>query len=87
MEHKNFNEIKELFVKFFEACGNSFTKTELDEVRRFTNVGEYGLALETITGIYFEEKKVPSTQIIKIVNELASQMEFDPLPSCFHLIE
>lgn len=54
-----------------------FTDHEVSEVEHFLNVGEYGLAFETLCGIVKEEVRTVSTDGLTMIKELAERMEID----------
>lgn len=54
-----------------------FTDHEVSEVEHFLNVGEYGLAFETLCAIVKEEGRTVSTDNLAIIQELAERMEID----------
>jgi hypothetical protein len=43
-----FDKIEMLFKQLLTASGSVLSEAELDEIRHFVDVGEYGLALETV---------------------------------------
>lgn len=61
-----------------ESC--IFTAKEKAEVDRFTQVGEYGLALETAVDIYAEENKEPTEDFVSKVIQVAEALEMETLP-------
>jgi hypothetical protein len=48
--------------------------SEAQEVRDFVDVGEYGLALETLVDIVTEEEKSISAEALRLIIELADSM-------------
>ena len=75
----NFDEIELQFSRLLIAAAHVLSDAELAEVRRFVDVGEYGLALETTVDIYFEEKKTATTEIVSLVERLAAAMSMNPV--------
>ena len=73
-----FDEIESLFAKLLEATMPAFSSYEQEEVQRFVDVGEYGLALETTAGIYVEERKTASFEVMDLMKCLALAMSIDP---------
>jgi hypothetical protein len=51
-----------------------FTKPEQEEVFGFLGAREYGLALETLSGILVEEKKPIPLSVLRQIDEIASLM-------------
>jgi dihydroxyacetone kinase DhaKLM complex PTS-EIIA-like component DhaM len=54
------------------------THQELDEVQSLIDVGEYGVALETMADIYAEENKNPSARVVALIEGLALAMSMQP---------
>ncbi|MCS4295489.1 hypothetical protein M2375_003732 [Comamonas sp. BIGb0152] len=75
----DFKNIEYLLSQLMLEAQLVFSDVEMSEVQRFIAVGEYGLALETIVDIYFEEKKVASMRAINIIESLAYAMSMDPI--------
>lgn len=76
----NFQAIESLFSNFLSEEECSFSESELAEVRKFIDVGEYGLALETLVDIHLEENKVATASARDLVSRLAVAMSMDPEP-------
>jgi len=55
--------------------GQSFTESERNEVNRFLDAREYGLALETLSCILVEETKTIATTTLHGIDELAGVMQ------------
>jgi hypothetical protein len=72
---RDFKTIKFLFNRLFLALDDVFSGSEIAEVREFFDVGEYGLALETVIDIFAEEKKVVPGDVIAPVDALVFAME------------
>lgn len=53
------------------------TKEEAQEVRTFIDVGEYGVAFETLCSIIKEEQKSISELAVGHIGHLAQQMNID----------
>lgn len=56
---------------------SDFTNCEVSEVEHFLNVGEYGLAFETLCGIVKEEGRTVPINKLTIIQELAERMAID----------
>ena len=54
-----------------------FTPSEIGEVEEFLFAGEYGLALETLCGIAYEEKKAIPREIYPKLCKIAEAMEIE----------
>ena len=52
-----------------------WTDEERAEVQEMINVGEYGVALETLAGIAVEENRPLSPDLIFLIEKLAERME------------
>lgn len=57
----------------------SFTDSEIAEVCQFLDVGEYGVALETLLFIATEEKKAISSKQYDLIDEIGRRMHMDPV--------
>jgi len=76
----NFEEIEVLFSNLWAASESVLSDSERAEVQHFIDVGEYGLALETVIGIYVEEKKAASPNVVALIKRLAMAMSVEPAP-------
>lgn len=56
---------------------SDFTDGEVSEVEHFLNVGEYGLAFETLCEIVKEEGRTVSTDSLTKIQNLAERMAID----------
>jgi hypothetical protein len=75
-----FEEIESLFSRLLTELQSVLSEAEQREVRHFLDVGEYGLALETLVGIFAEEKKECAKTVSLQVAEVASRISIDPAP-------
>lgn len=73
-----FEKIESLFAKLLEATMPALSSYEQEEVQRFVDAGEYGLALEKTAAVYVEEKKFVSLEVIDLMKCLALAMSIDP---------
>ncbi len=64
----------ELLFMLKDTC----TASESVEVRDFIDVGEYGVALETLICIIKEESKKISKEVLILIKETAVYMAMDP---------
>lgn len=76
----NFDEIEILLSQLLKAAAPVLSVTELAEVQKFVDVGEYGLALETAAAIYSEEEKVATADVVSLIERLAAAMSMEPEP-------
>jgi hypothetical protein len=72
-----FEEIERLFDQLLTTSQPILSETELQEVRHFIDMGEYGLALETLVDIFVEEKRGPGADVTSRIEELAQKMSID----------
>jgi hypothetical protein len=75
-----FDQIELLFKQLLNASEPVLSEAELDEIRHFVDVGEYGLALETAVDIFAEERKVLPPGAIRCISSLAGTMKLDAAP-------
>lgn len=76
----NFEEIELLFTNLLTAAAPVLSDSERTEVQKFIDVGEYGLALETVADIYAEEKKIASANVVALFERLIGAMSIEPAP-------
>ena len=74
----DFALVETLFTNLLNASKGELTDAELGEVQSFIDVGEYGLALETAADIYAEEGKIPSADVVSLIERLAIAMSMAP---------
>jgi hypothetical protein len=74
----DFDEIEALFAKLLAVADRVLSQSEQTEVRKFIDVGEYGLALETAVDIFVEEGKKPSADVVSLIEQLAKAMSMEP---------
>lgn len=73
----DFQYIEQLLQKLLMLLKAVFSESEQNEVQEFIDVGEYGLALETLVDIIDEEDKLVEHDVLKLVLEVASAMSLD----------
>ncbi len=69
--------IEDLLVRLLSLLVNVFSESEVDEVKGFIDVGEYGLALDTLIDIINEESKSIPHEVMEIAKEAAVSMGED----------
>ncbi|CAN7424535.1 MafI family immunity protein [Acidovorax sp. LjRoot74] len=74
----NFDLVESLLSNLLNASEGDLSDAERAEVQAFIDVGEYGLALETTADIYAEERKIPSTEVLSLIERLAIAMSMEP---------
>lgn len=62
----DFDETEFLLSELLRAAVPVLSDSERAEVQHFVDVGEYGLALETLVDIYAEEKRSVSADVVCI---------------------
>ena len=70
---EHFANVEEKLTRLLASL-TSFSETERDEVQKFVDVGEYGLAAETAYQIILEERKPVTDQAVAMLRELAAAM-------------
>jgi hypothetical protein len=73
----NYQYIEELLLRLIGLLVSVLTDSEKKEIQDFIDVGEYGLALETLVDIVNEEDKQISSESLKLVYELAEVMQLE----------
>ncbi|MFT7879339.1 MAG: MafI family immunity protein [Sulfurimonas sp.] len=77
MRNNNYTEIEKLLMDLLNLLTDIFNEDEIQEVKEFIDVGEYGLALDTLIDIIVEEKKQVSENVLEIIYKLARIMSLD----------
>lgn len=67
------------FSKLMEELKKLFSDKEIKEVQDFLDFAEYGLALDTVVGIFIENKKTITPEAITMIKGLASMIGADPI--------
>lgn len=75
--HCDHLNIENLFLNLFGLLGDSFSMSERSEVQEFIDVGEYGIALETLVDIVTEEDKKISNEAMRVIGDLSLVMQLD----------
>ena len=75
MEDSYFTKIERQFEMVLDALAGQLSPTERSEVVEFIDVGEFGIALETLSSLLIEERKqIPAVAFTQMI-ELADSME------------
>ena len=77
MIENNFKLIETLLLRLLLLLKVVFTDPEVQEVKDFIDVGEYGIALETLVEIIIEESKPISIEALGLIKEIAALMKLD----------
>jgi hypothetical protein len=70
----DFAEIERRFTSILDRLGVLLSVAERREVEDFVDVGEYGVALETLSSLLVEERKVFSAETLCEITALAETM-------------
>lgn len=70
-------DVESLFSVLIHSLEGTFSLAEIIEVRSFLDYCEYGVALESLTGIIVEENKVIANNIFDAIEKLSSLMDID----------
>ena len=77
MTENDYRHIEELMVRLLTLLSADFIASEKGEIQEFIDVGEYGLALETLVDIVIEENKQISGKVVSFIYRLAELMQLD----------
>jgi hypothetical protein len=73
----DYGELEARLNSLLSEGGGWLSREEVQEVREFIDVGEYGLAFETLCGIIVEEDKSISPEVYRQLAELGGLMKMD----------
>ena len=73
----NYQYIEDLLLRLLGLLLGIFSDAERSEVQEFIEIGEYGLALETLVDVVVEEEKQVPRECLELVCELAGVMKLD----------
>lgn len=71
---REFDKVENYFIQLMQTVNTSFTAGELQEVKQYLEVGEYGLAFETFSDIVIEEEKSISDISQHIVKKISEKL-------------
>lgn len=74
----DYQKIERMFSELLDRPSSNLKAEEYAEVKSFIDVGEYGLALETLVAIYLEERKLPGEDGKRMIDALAAEMCIEP---------
>lgn len=74
MGEADFTAIEQRFTLVLDALSGELSAAERREVEEFIDVGEYGVALETLSALLVEERKRVSPATFAEIVELADSM-------------
>lgn len=71
--------IEKVFSNLQDSLSSNLTADERTEVKCFIDVGEYGLAFETLSAIYLEGQTLPDEDGKRVIDALAAEMSMEPV--------
>ena len=74
-----FQDVERQLKGMLVLLADCFNESEVSEVQDFIDAGEYGLALETLVDIIFEENKKVPKETLMISKKVAQKMGLDEL--------
>ena len=74
----DYQQLERDFLAILDSIHETLTESESEEVRHFVEHGEYGVALETLSGIIEEEGKRISFEAYEQIHGLGERMEMEP---------
>lgn len=74
MSDIDFEIIEARLIGLLDALAGVFTTDERRGVEEFLEVGEYGLALETLTAVIVEDGKKISKRLLATIESVANEM-------------
>lgn len=77
MMDDDFQGVEDSFSQITDSLEGVLGLSEIREFQEFIDVGEYGLALETLVDIVDEENKKISNEIMAAILGLADKMSMD----------
>ena len=74
----DYQQLERDLLAILDSIHETLTESESEEVRHFVAHGEYGVALETLSGIIEEEGKRISFEAYEHIHGLGERMEMEP---------
>jgi len=74
----DYQQLERDLLAILDTIHETLTESESEEVRHFVEHGEYGVALETLSGIIEEEGKRISFEAYEQIHGLGERMEMEP---------
>jgi hypothetical protein len=74
----DYQRLERDLLDILNSLHGTLTESESETVRHFVEFGEYGLALETLSGIIDEEDKRISFEVYEQIHGLGERMEMEP---------
>lgn len=72
-----YENIEKKLLLLIDSLSNVFSVEEVQEITNFIDHGEYGLSIESIVGVIFEENKNIDNIIMEKIIDLYNVMELD----------
>lgn len=85
MSGSNYKTLEVLFERGLSHLEQVLNASEKQEVQEFLNVGEYGVALETLRYLLIEENKTISQEAFNLIEALADEMGIGDKVLCSEL--
>jgi hypothetical protein len=73
----DYQQLERDLLDILNSLHGALTESEFEQVRHFVEFGEYGVALETLSGIIDEEGKRISFRAYKQIHGLGERMEME----------
>jgi len=74
----DYPQLERDLLAILDSLHGTLTESESEQVRHFVEYGEYGVALETLSGIIGEEGKRISFEAYEQIHGLGERMEMEP---------
>jgi hypothetical protein len=74
----DYQQLERDLLAILDSLHGTLTESESEQVRHFVEHGEYGVALETLSGIIGEEGKRISFEAYGQIHGLGERMEMEP---------
>ena len=74
----DYQQLERDLLDVLNSLHGTLTESEFEQVRHFVEFGEYGVALETLSGIIGEEGKRISFEAYEQIHMLGERMEMEP---------
>jgi len=74
----DYQQLERDLLAILHSLHGTLTESESAQVRHFVERGEYGVALETLSGIIGEEGKRISYEAYEQIHGLGERMEMEP---------
>jgi hypothetical protein len=79
--HSHYEQLEHIFTALLDSMTAVLHPDEIAEVRTYIDVGEYGVALETLVAIIIDENKQISGRAVTAIEDLAHRMDMEAVMS------